>query len=99
MKVQTVSLTGTGNSSPIVINTNSNPVNVGLAFVVSGTATYTMQVCYDSPNAFTTWFNDATVNAKTANFNSSLNTPVTGIRFQITSGTGSVTMTVVQSGI
>lgn len=99
MKTQTISLTGTGNSSAVVVNTNTNPVNIGLAFVVSGTVNYTMQVCYDDPNSFTTWFDDATVASKTANFASSITTPVTGIRFKINSGTGTVTMSAVQAGI
>lgn len=100
MKVQTISLTGAGNSSAVVVNTNTNPVNIGLAFVVSGTVNYTMQVSYDDPNSgFSTWFDDATVASKTANFASSITTPVTGVRFKINSGTGAVTMSLVQAGI
>ncbi len=99
MKVQTTSLTGTGNSSAITINTNTNPINIGLAFVVSGTVNYTMQVSYDDPSNFTTWFDDATVASKTANFTSSITVPVTGVRFKINSGTGTVTMSLVQAGI
>lgn len=99
MKVQTISLTGTGNSSPVVVNTNVTPVNIGLAFVVTGTVNYTMQVTYDSPTSFATWFDDATVASKTANFASSITTPVTGIRFKINSGTGTVDMSAVQAGI
>lgn len=99
MKVQTQSLTGTGNSGAVVVNTNVTPVNIGLAFVVSGTVNYTMQVTFDDPNAFTTWFDDSTVASKTANFTSSITTPVTGVRFKINSGSGSVTMSAVQAGI
>lgn len=99
MKVQTQSLTGTGNSGAVVVNTNVNPVNIGLAFVVTGTVNYTMQVTYDSPSSFTTWFDDATVASKTANFASSITTPVTGVRFKINSGSGSVTMSAIQSGV
>lgn len=99
MKVQSIALTGTGNSSAVVVNTNTNPVNIGLAFVVSGTVNYTMQVSYDDPNNFTTWFDDTTVASKTANFASSITTPVTGVRFKINSGTGTVTMSAVQAGI
>lgn len=99
MKVQTVSKTGAGNSSAVVVNTNVTPVNIGLAFVVSGTVDYTMQVTYDDPSAFTTWFDDATVAGKTANFTSSITTPVTGVRVKVNSGTGSVTISAVQAGI
>ena len=99
MKVQTISLTGTGNSSPVVVNTNVTPVNLGLGFVVTGTVNYTMQVSYDDPNNFVTWFDDATVVSKTANFASSITTPVTGVRFKINSGTGSVAMSAIQAGV
>lgn len=99
MKVQTISLTGAGNSSALVVNTNVTPINIGLGFVVSGTVNYTMQVSYDDPSNFVTWFDDATVASKTANFASSIATPVSGVRFKINSGTGSVTLSAVQAGI
>jgi hypothetical protein len=99
MKVQTISLTGTGNSSAVVVNTNVTPINIGLGFVVSGTVNYTMQVSYDDPSNFVTWFDDATVASKTANFASSISTPVSGVRFKINSGTGTVTLSAVQAGI
>lgn len=99
MKVQTISLTGTGNSSAVVVNTNVTPINIGLAFVVSGTVNYTMQITYDDPSNFTTWFDDSTVASKTANFASSITTPVTGIRFKINSGSGTVMLSAVQAGI
>ena len=99
MKVQVASLTGTGNSSAIVVNTNVTPINIGLAFIISGTVNYTMQLCYDDPSSFVTWIDDATVASKTANFTSSITTPVSGIRFKINSGTGTVTMSAVQAGI
>ena len=83
----------------MVVNTNTNPVNIGLAFVVSGTVDYTMQFSFDDPNNFVTWFDDSTVAGKTANFSSSILYPVTGVRFKINSGTGTVTMSAVQAGI
>ena len=50
MQTQITSKTGTGSSSPLVINTNTTPVNVGFAVVVSGTVNYTVQHTYDNPN-------------------------------------------------
>jgi hypothetical protein len=50
MKVQSVSRTNTGSSSAIVINTNTNPCNIGFGVVVtSGTPTYTVQHTFDDP--------------------------------------------------
>ena len=47
MKVQTVSKTGAGNSSALVMNTNISPFNVGFGVVVSGSVTYTVQHTFD----------------------------------------------------
>lgn len=100
MKVQTVSKTGTGSSSAIVINTNCTPVNIGFAVVVSGTVNYTVEHTYDDPAVgFTTWFADATVASKTANAKGSILFPVTGVRVTLASGTGTATMNLVQAGI
>jgi hypothetical protein len=100
MKVQTVSKTGTGSTDSIVINTNVTPINVGFAVVVDGTVNYTVQFTLDDPaSGFSTWFDDATVAAKTGNESGSISFPITGIKALVNSGTGSVTMNVVQAGI
>ena len=100
MKVQIISKTGTGASTPIVINTNCTPVNIGMGIVVTGTVTYTVQRSYDDPSVgFTTWFDDAVIAAKSANFDGSLLIPVTGVRLNVTAGTGTATMNLVQAGI
>jgi hypothetical protein len=100
MRVQTVSKTGTGSTDAIVINTNTNPVNIGFAAIVTGTVNYSIQISYDDPGAgFTTWFDDTTITSKTGNEDGSINFPVTGIKALINSGTGTVTLKVVQAGI
>lgn len=100
MKVQTVSQTGTGSSSAIVINTNITPVNIGFAVVVTGTVNYSVQFTYDDPaTGFTTWFDDTTITSKTGNEDGYVNFPITGIKVLVNSGTGSVVMNVVQAGI
>lgn len=100
MKVQTVSKTGAGSTDAVVINTNVSPVNIGFAVVVSGTVNYSVQVSYDDPSSgFTTWFDDATVTSKTGNEDGSINFPITGLKVLVNSGTGSVTLSVVQAGI
>lgn len=100
MRVQTVSKTGTGSSSPVVINTNVTPVNVGFAAVTSGTVNYSIQFSYDDPAVgFTTWFDDVTITSKTGNEDGSINFPISAMRVTINSGTGTVTLNVIQAGI
>lgn len=100
MRVQTVSKTGTGSTDAIVINTNTNPVNIGFAAIVTGTVNYSIQISYDDPSVgFTTWFDDTTITSKTGNEDGSINFPVTGIKALVNSGTGTVTLKVVQAGI
>lgn len=100
MRPQIISKTGTGASSPIVVNTNVTPVNIGYGVVVTGTVTYTVQASYDDPvTGFTTWFDDATATGKTANFAGNVTTPISGLRLNVTAGTGTATMTAVQAGI
>jgi hypothetical protein len=67
--------------------------------VVTGTVNYTVQHTYDSPAGFTTWFNDATLASKTANGETNITFPISGLQLVVNSGTGTATMTVVQAGI
>ena len=100
MKVQTVSKTGAGSSSAVVVNTNVGPVNVGFAVVVSGTVNYTVQHTFDDPGvAFTTWFDNSTVASETTTQEGSYSFPVTGIKVLVNSGSGTATMSAVQAGI
>lgn len=100
MRVQTVSRTGTGSTDAIVINTNVTPVNIGLAVIVTGTVNYSVQFSYDDPaTGFSTWFDDATITSKTGNEDASINFPITGLKVLVNSGSGSVTLKVVQAGI
>jgi hypothetical protein len=108
MQPQVYSLTGTGSSDPFVVNTNTTPVNIGIAVVVSGTVNYTVQHTFDSaggsqpynPQAgFTTWFDDATLASQSTTKQTTILYPVTGVRLVVNSGNGTATMTVVQAGI
>ena len=99
MKVQIVSKTGTGSTSAIVINTNATPVNIGFGAVVTGTVNYDVQYTFDDPaTGFTTWFSTA-VAAATTNQSGSIAFPVTGVKALVNSGSGTVTLSVVQAGI
>jgi hypothetical protein len=100
MRVQTVSKTGTGSSSAIVMNTNISPFNVGFGVVATGTVDYTVQHTFDDPSVgFTTWFSHPTVAGETANADGNYAFPVTGIKLLVNSGTGTATLSLVQAGI
>ncbi len=62
--------------------------------------TYSVQYTYDDPGiAFgsgTNWFNLAAVTTQTATIDANLTFPVTAIRGHVTTGTGMVTMQVIQ---
>lgn len=100
MKVQTVSKTGTGSTSPLVMNTNISPFNVGFGVIVSGTVNYTIQHTFDDPAiGFTTWFPHPTVASQGANADGNYAFPVTGIRLTVNSGGGTATLKLIQAGI
>jgi len=100
MKVQTVSKTGTGSSSSLVMNTNISPFNVGFGVVVTGTVNYTVQHTFDDPAVgFTNWFSHPTIASKTDNQDGNYAFPVTGIKVLMNSGAGTATMNLIQAGI
>ena len=100
MRVQTVSKTGTGSSSALVMNTNVSPFNVGFGVTVTGTVTYTVQHTFDDPGVgFTTWFSHPSVVDQTANDDGNYAFPVTGVKVLVTAGTGTATLNLVQAGI
>jgi len=100
MKLQTVSKTGVGSSSALVMNTNISPFNVGFGVVVTGTVNYTIQHTFDSPaTGFTTWYSHPTIASKTDNQDGNYAFPVTGIKVLVNSGDGTATLNLLQAGI
>lgn len=100
MKVQSVSKTGVGSSSALVMNTNVSPFNVGFGVVVTGTVNYTVQHTFDDPAVgFSTWFSHPTVASLAANADGNYAFPVTGIKVLVNSGSGTATLNLVQAGI
>lgn len=100
MKLQTVSQTAAGSTSALVMNTNTNPFNVGFGVIVSGTVNYTVQHTFDDPAVgFTTWFPHPTIASLSANADGNYAFPVTGIRLTVNSGGGTATLKLIQSGI
>lgn len=100
MKVQSVSKTGVGSSSALVMNTNISPFNVGFGVTVTGTVNYTVQHTFDDPAiGFSTWFSHPTVASQTANADGNYAFPVTGIKVLVNSGSGTATLNLIQAGI
>lgn len=100
MKVQSVSKTGVGSSSALVMNTNISPFNVGFGVVVTGTVNYTVQHTFDDPAiGFSTWFSHPTVASQVANADGNYAFPVTGIKVLVNSGSGTATLNLIQAGI
>ena len=100
MKLQTATQTGTGSSTPFVMNTNISPFNVGFGVIVSGTVNYTVQHTFDDPaSGFSTWFSHPTIASKTDNQDGNYAFPVTGIKVLVNSGDGSATLKLIQAGI
>jgi hypothetical protein len=100
MKVQTVSKTGTGSSSALVMNTNISPFNVGFGVSVTGTVNYTIQHTFDDPGVgFTTWFDHPSVASESTNQDGNYAFPVTGVKVLVNSGGGTATLELIQAGI
>ena len=100
MKVQTVSQTGAGSTTPFVMNTNCTPFNVGFGVKVTSTVNFTVQHTFDDPAVgFTTWFPHPTIASLAANADGNYAFPVTGIRLTVNSGGGTATLKLIQAGI
>lgn len=105
-RVTVLAQTGVGRPTSVaVVDLHSCPTNIGLGCVISGTVTYTVQHTYDDPFAagFTaagaTWFDHSTLAAKSANADGNYAFPPRAISVNVTAGTGTVTVNVVQSGL
>jgi len=102
MKPITISVTGAGSSSPIIMNTNVTPMAVGFVAVVTGTvSSYTIQYSMDDPNSstgLTNWF-ATSISTASSTANGNITYPITALRATITTGSGTVTLTATQAGI
>lgn len=97
-----VSQTGVGTSQVVPLDYRVSPTNVAIGCILSGTATYTIEHTFDdvfSPTfnpATATWLPNAGLTAKTASADGNYVVPPTAVRINIASGTGTVTMVVIQ---
>jgi hypothetical protein len=94
-----------GSSRWLLLNPHVAPASVSLAGVlIAGAATWEADYTYDdflnlAPGAFPQPFAHQTLVNQTGTADGTLSVPVKGVRLTITSGTGTVQLTVTQSGI
>lgn len=99
MQLQTRSKTGTGQTNVWVPDYRLCPFMIGLQCIVTGTATYNVEFTLDDEAATqTNWFIYTGFSALTASAAGIFEIPCRGMRVNITSGTGSVTINFVQAG-
>lgn len=105
MRPWSYTLTAAGTSPVFIPDYIISPFNIGLAVVVSGTLTYSVQHTFDdvfAPGfdpATATWIDHSTLTAQTTTKDSNYAFPVRGIRLNVTAFTsGSATINLVQAG-
>lgn len=104
MQSITLTKTGTGASAVRALDFFLNPFNVGIGAVVSGTATYTIEYCFEDPTnagfdpATATWFAVSGLSSESTTKSAALTVPCRGIRISIASGAGTVTAYIQQAG-
>ena len=94
MRPVTVVTTGTEASPWIMLDYLACPFDVGIGCVVTGTVVFAVEHAFESPP--TTAFPDATIVTAAANAATSYTTPIRAVRLNQASGSGTVTMTVLQ---
>ena len=101
MRPQTVTVAATGTSAWIPLDPKQTPFNVGFGCVITGLPTYTVQHTFDNVLAgeTATAFDNATVAGETTNMDGNYAFPVAAIRLNVTAGTGSVTMKILQGSV
>ena len=105
MKLTTISKSGTGRSSPCAVDDFQPYFSVGIgAAITSGAATFNIEYSFDDPMAdgytvaSATWYVATGFSAVSASTGGSFTVPCKAICINITSGTGTVTASVVQAG-
>jgi len=99
MRPQVIQQTGVGQSAWVPMDYKQSPFNVGMGAVVSGTVTYNVEHTFDdvynatvTPVAFT----HSTMIGQTINTDGNYAFPIRAIRVNVTAGTGSTTLTILQ---
>ena len=98
------SVTGVGTSTPIAVDDMQAPFNIGISAAQTGTTTFNIEYSMQDPMAAgytaggATWFSMTGFAAITASAGGAFTTPCKAIRINLTAGTGTVTLTMVQAG-
>ena len=93
------SQTGEGASAPKPMNQYQTPFNVSVSAVVEGTATYTIEHTFDHPfqdAGNMAFFSHPDLEGETGNADGNYAFPVSAIRVNVTSGAGTVHVTLLQ---
>lgn len=97
---KTFSVTGVGTTAAIPVDYRKEYFALSILCDVSGSATYTVQHCLDNVlnGATPTWVDHPTLVGKTGTADGNYAFPVTAVRLNVTAGTGTVNMRLVQAG-
>jgi hypothetical protein len=104
MRPVVYALTGVGVSRACPPNQYVTPFNVALSVRVVGTVTYSVEYTFDDVFAkgyvpsSGNWTAHPSLTAQTATKDSNIAYPVTGIRLNVTAGTGTAVLTIIQAG-
>ena len=104
MRAVRVTTSGVSVSPPIPIDQYLNPTNIGLAVVINGAVTYTVEHTFDDVYATdfdpltATWFPHPTLQGQSANMDGNFAFPPTGVRLNQTAGAGSAILNLIQAG-
>ena len=99
MRPQIFSQAGVGTSAWIPLDYKQSPFNVGFGAVTNGTVTYDIEHTFDDvfdSSITPTAFKHATLVAQNTNKDGNYIVPIRAIRVNVTAGTGSATVTLLQ---
>lgn len=106
MRAMQLSTVGGATSNVAAINSNVTPANIEVVVKVTGTVTYNVEYTVDDifaagfTQAGATWFNHPTLTAgQTTTKDCQITWPVTGIRINQPTGSGSTAALVLQAGL
>jgi hypothetical protein len=97
----TVTQTNTGQTAAVAVDNFTNPFNIGLITTITGSPTYNIEVTPQDPMDATptVWVPPTALTGLTAATALSLSIPCRALRINVTAGTGSVTLYIVQAGL
>jgi hypothetical protein len=98
---QFLSTVGVGVTAPYPLDCAANVFQVGLTWALGGAPVFNIEVCGEDILAGRTpvWITIPALTGISANGSGVLNNPVTGLRINVTSGTGQVTLNINQTKI